>query len=153
MPRNKTLARVRKTKAQGKALASEAGELVREEMHQIREGKRSTRRAIALALAKARRAGAEMPVVKKLRAVRRKALLEAAGGRKVARGRARTVRVGLKHEGKAGTTTIAVGRQVRVGAVRRGPKGRPLVKKAVRAKAIRRVAAKKIARTRRAQAR
>lgn len=150
MPRNKTLARVRKIKAQGKALATEAGDLVREEMHQIREAK-GPRRAIALALAKARRAGGEMPVAKKLRAVaRRKALLEAPRGRKVARGRSRVMKVGLKHEGKAGTTTIAVGRQVRTGTVRRAAKGRPLAKKAVRAKAIRRVAAKKIARRRRA---
>src|SRR5436305_6778273 len=60
MPEKKTIERARRDKAQGKSPSTQAGEFVREEMEHIRGGKhgaRSTRQAIAIGLAKARRAG------------------------------------------------------------------------------------------------
>lgn len=59
MPERETLKRSKKTKRQGKAPTTQAGEFVREEVHHIRAGKhgaRSTKQAIAIGLPKARRA-------------------------------------------------------------------------------------------------
>lgn len=60
MPEKQTLKRAREAKRRGKRPTGQAGEFVREEMHQIRAGKhgaRSTKQAIAIGLSKARRAG------------------------------------------------------------------------------------------------
>jgi len=64
MPEQKTLARARRDRRQGKAPSTQAGEFVREEMHHIREGKhgaRSAKQAIAIGLSKARRSGVDLP--------------------------------------------------------------------------------------------
>src|SRR2546426_3729397 len=64
MPERKTIERAQKTKRQGKAPSTQAGEFVREEFEHIREGKhgaRSTKQAIAIGLSKARRAGVKLP--------------------------------------------------------------------------------------------
>jgi hypothetical protein len=64
MPEKETLRRARRDKRQGKAPTTQAGEFVREEIHHVREGKhgaRSTEQAIAIGLAKARRAGVKLP--------------------------------------------------------------------------------------------
>lgn len=48
MPEKKTIERARKDKRKGKSPTTQAGEFVREELHQIREGKhgaRSTKQA------------------------------------------------------------------------------------------------------------
>ncbi len=68
MPDKTTLARVRRGKRAGKSASSQAGEFVHEEIEHIREGKhgaRSTGQAIAIGLAKARRAGVKLPPPKK----------------------------------------------------------------------------------------
>jgi hypothetical protein len=68
MPERKTLERARRDKREGKAPTTQAGEFVREEMDHIREGKhgaRSTKQAIAIGLAKARRAGVKLKPPKK----------------------------------------------------------------------------------------
>jgi hypothetical protein len=68
MPRKKTLARARQAAHEGKAPSTQAGEFVREEIEEIREGKhgaRSTKQAIAIGLSKARRAGVKLPPPKK----------------------------------------------------------------------------------------
>ena len=60
MPEKETLERAAEYKREGKAPSTQAGEFVREEIHHIREGKHgaaSTKQAIAIGLAKARRAG------------------------------------------------------------------------------------------------
>jgi hypothetical protein len=54
----------KRTKEQGKAPSTQAGQLMREELDHIREGKhgaRSTKQAIAIGLSKARRAGVKLP--------------------------------------------------------------------------------------------
>src|SRR5207237_10835943 len=63
MPEKETLERAKEDKREGKARSTEAGEIVREEMEHVREGKhgaRSTKQAIAIGLSKARRAGVKL---------------------------------------------------------------------------------------------
>ena len=60
MPEKRTLDRARQDLRQGKSPTTAAGEFVREDIEHVREGKhgaRSTKQAIAIGLAKARRAG------------------------------------------------------------------------------------------------
>jgi len=64
MPEKATLERARKAKRNGRAPSTQAGAFVREEIHHVREGKHgaaSTKQAIAIGLAKARRAGVKLP--------------------------------------------------------------------------------------------
>src|SRR5687767_16012941 len=63
MPGKKTVERAKEDLSEGKRPSTAAGEFIREEMHHIREGKhgaRSTKQAIAIGLAKARRAGVDL---------------------------------------------------------------------------------------------
>ena len=63
MPEKRTRDRARKAKREGKSPSRQAGEFVKEEIHHIREGKhgaRSASQAIAIGLAKARRAGVNL---------------------------------------------------------------------------------------------
>ncbi len=64
MPAKKTIEKARQDAREGKAPTTQAGEFVREEIEDIREGKhgaRSTKQAIAIGLSKARRAGVKLP--------------------------------------------------------------------------------------------
>src|SRR5437870_7459105 len=68
MPEQETLERARRDKEEGKAPSTQAGEFIREEIGEIREGKhgaRSAKQAIAIGLSKARRAGVKLPPPKK----------------------------------------------------------------------------------------
>src|SRR5262245_42632392 len=68
MPEKRTMERARRDKREGKAPSTQAGEFVRETIEHIRQGKhgaRSTKQAIAIGLAKARRAGVKLPPPKK----------------------------------------------------------------------------------------
>jgi len=68
MPEKKTIERARRKAAEGKAPATQAGEFVREEMEHLRKGKhgaKSRKQAIAIGLAKARRAGVPLPPPRK----------------------------------------------------------------------------------------
>jgi hypothetical protein len=63
MPDRKTIERARKDKQEGKSPSVQAGEFVREEMHEVKEGKRavkSRKQAVAIGLSKARRAGVDL---------------------------------------------------------------------------------------------
>lgn len=63
MPEQRTVKAARKAEREGKAPSTQAGEFVHEEIKHIREGKhgaRSARQAIAIGLAKARRAGVDL---------------------------------------------------------------------------------------------
>lgn len=67
MPETKAIERARKDQKEGKASTTQAGEFVREEMHQAQEGKgnaRSSKQAIAIGLSKARQAGVKIPAKK-----------------------------------------------------------------------------------------
>ena len=64
MPEKKTLDKAKKALREGKSPKTAAGEFVREEIEHVREGKhgaRSPEQAIAIGLAKARRAGIPLP--------------------------------------------------------------------------------------------
>src|SRR5256885_2325905 len=64
MPEKRTIERARKAKRAGKAPTTQAGEFIREEIHEIRSGKhgaRSPEQAIAIGLSEARRAGVDLP--------------------------------------------------------------------------------------------
>ena len=97
MPEKETLKRAQKDKREGKALTTQAGEFIREEIHHVREGKhgaRSTKQAIAIGLSKARRAGVRLPPPEDApKSVRRRAAGDLrrakSGGRKTSRRRAR----------------------------------------------------------------
>jgi hypothetical protein len=161
MPEKETLRRAAKDKRQGKSASTQAGEFVREEIHHVREGKhgaRSTKQAIAIGLAKARRAGVKLPAEKKGEApaaTRRKEQKDVAAGHKpkksVSGTRSRATREALKHEGHSAASHTALSRQARKAAKQRTARDRSAAaKKAARTKgpAKRSAAAKKAARTR-----
>ena len=161
MPEKETMRRAAKDKRQGKSPSTQAGEYVREEIHHVREGKhgaRSTKQAIAIGLAKARRQGVKLAVPKKgeaSAATRRKAAKDVAAGRhpkkSVSRQRSRATHEALEHEGHSAASHTALSKQAKTAAKRRTARDRSAAaKKAARTKgpAKRSAAAKKAARTR-----
>src|SRR5262249_50815765 len=75
MPEKQTIERARRDKREGKSPSTQAGEFVREEMENIREGKHgatSSKQAIAIGLSKARRAGVKLGAPKRAKASTRK---------------------------------------------------------------------------------
>jgi hypothetical protein len=160
MPEKKTLKRAAKDKRQGKAPSTQAGEFVREEVHHIREGKhgaRSTKQAIAIGLAKARRAGVDLPAPdgKASARTKRNAAYAARAGkhprRRVSPKRSRAMLKALRREGHAAVSKRALSRQAHSSAVKRGPADRSAAaKKAVRTKGHAKLAAaaRKAAKTR-----
>jgi len=74
MPEKKTIERARQKLRAGKSPSSAAGEFVREEIERSRTGEggaRTTKQAIAIGLAKARRAGVPLPPQKESPSERR----------------------------------------------------------------------------------
>ncbi|AZO04790.1 MULTISPECIES: DUF6496 domain-containing protein [unclassified Mesorhizobium] len=68
MPDKKTIEKARKDKREGKSASTQAGEFVHAEIDKVRQGKhgaRSTKQAIAIGLSEARRAGVDLPPLKK----------------------------------------------------------------------------------------
>lgn len=63
MPERGPIERAKRDKKAGKSASTQAGELVREEMHKLKEGEGagSPKQAIAIGLSKARRAGVDLP--------------------------------------------------------------------------------------------
>ena len=103
MPEKETLERARKDKREGKAPSTQAGEFVREEIEHIREGKhgaRSTKQAIAIGLAKARRAGVQLPpsetASQETKEQAKRDLRKAKSGKKASTKRSRATRKALK---------------------------------------------------------
>ena len=164
MPDKKTLEAVRKDKAAGKSPSTQAGELVREEMDHIREGKhgaRSAKQAIAIGLSKARRAGVKLgePRTGSPRTKKQAARDTAKAKRKkprsktkpVSKTRSRATTRALKKEGSAAASPRALSRHARSAAKKRTAADRSAsAKKGARTKgaAARSRAAKKAARTR-----
>ena len=163
MPEKRTLQRARRDKAQGKAPSTQAGEFIREEMEQIREGKhgaRSARQAIAIGLSKARRAGVDLPppekgtVSEKTRRSAARAYARGHGAaprRKSTAKRSRATFQALKREGRSAASRQALARQAHSAARRRTRAQRlASARMAARTKgpALRSAAARKAARTR-----
>lgn len=142
MPEKETKERAQKLKREGKAPSTQAGEFVREEIEHIREGKhgaRSTKQAIAIGLAKARRAGVKLPVKKGTsKETQEQAARDIQKGKSKAKKSAKRSRAtlqALKREGHSAASKKALSRQARAAAKKRS-------------KAARSRAAKKAARTR-----
>lgn len=161
MPEKRTVARAHSAKREGKAVSTQAGEFVREEMHHIRVGKhgaRSTKQAIAIGLSKARRAGVALPAPEKgtvSEQTRRGANRDFAAGQKghseVSARRSRSSANALKREGKAAASSTALARQAQSAARARTPNERSAAaRKAVQTKGARgrSAAVRKAARTR-----
>ena len=142
MPEKETKERAQKLKREGKAPSTQAGEFVREEIEHIREGKhgaRSTKQAIAIGLAKARREGVKLPAKKGTsKKTQEQAQRDIEKGQKKTRKsakRSRAAQKALKREGRSAASKEALSRQARAAAKKRS-------------KASRSRAAKKAARTR-----
>jgi hypothetical protein len=129
MPEKQTVERASDAKRKGKSASTQAGEFVREEMHHIREGKhgaRSTKQAIAIGLAKARRAGVKLPPPEKgtvSETTRRNAKRAYQAGQrrkpKTSRRRSRASELALKREPRNAALSKALSRQARSAARRR----------------------------------
>jgi hypothetical protein len=163
MPTKRTTQRARKGERAGKSPSTQAGEFVREEIHNVRRGKhgaRSAKQVIAIGLSKARRAGVDLPPPEKgsaseetrERAKRDQARGERRGGsRKKSAKRSRAATQALKREGRAAASTQALSRHAKSAARERSAAERSAsAKKAARTKgaAGRSAAARKAARTR-----
>jgi len=127
MPERATVKRARADKRAGKAASTQAGEFVREEIHHVREGKhgaRSAKQAIAIGLAKARRAGVKLPrpprSAKASTKQSAKSATRAAGRRRrPSPRRSRAVTRALKRESRSAASRKALARQARSAARRR----------------------------------
>jgi Family of unknown function (DUF6496) len=130
MPEKRTVERARQAKREGKAPTTQAGELVREEIEHIREGKhgaRSTKQAIAIGLSKARRAGVKLKPPRKGQASARTRKSAAREYRAAQRGprrkpsakRSRASTRALKREPRRAASKRALSRQARSAARRR----------------------------------
>ena len=129
MPEKETLERARKDKREGKAPSTQAGEFVREEIEHIREGKhgaRSTKQAIAIGLAKARRAGVELPPSEssseETKEQAKRDLQKA--GKKPSAKRSRATRKALKKEGRSAASKEALSSHARKAAKKRSAASR-----------------------------
>ena len=127
MPEKETLERARKDKREGKSPSTQAGEFVHEEIEHIREGKhgaRSAKQAIAIGLAKARRAGVKLPPTKTASKKTRKQAARdikkgKSGKRKVSAKRSRASSARLKKEGRSAASKTALSRQAHKAAAKR----------------------------------
>jgi hypothetical protein len=134
MPHKATITKAKRDLRKGKRPTTAAGEFVREEIHHVREGKhgaRSTKQAIAIGLAKARRAGIPLSTPKKgkaSRATRASARKALAAGRKrphtPSRSRSRAAQKALRHEPRRAASHRALSRHAHQVAKQRGPKAR-----------------------------
>jgi hypothetical protein len=121
MPDRQTLARAQTDRRQGKAPSTQAGEFVKEEMDQLREGvhgARSTKQAIAIGLSKARRAGVDLPPPKsasnsaqtRKRATRDLAKAHETGTKTTSSTRSRATLNALKRKGTEAASPAALAR-------------------------------------------
>jgi Family of unknown function (DUF6496) len=162
MPKKETIRKARADKRAGKSPSTQAGEFVKQEIDEIRQGKhgaRSTKQAIAIGLSEARRAGVDLPPPRKRTTsarTRRKAKYDSdvGQGRRTPRRRprvSRAVKKVLKREPTRAASKRALSRQATGAARRRSAASRSAAaRKAARTKGAkaRSVAAKKAARTR-----
>jgi hypothetical protein len=130
MPQKRTVEKAREAKRAGKAPTTQAGEFVREEIHNIRRGEhgaRSPEQAIAIGLSKARRAGVDLPPPKKgeVKERTRKSAeyaYEAGQGKRKTRRQPRVSRAvsqTLKHEPRSTVSRAALSEHAKRAAARR----------------------------------
>ena len=125
MPEKKTLKEARQAKRQGKSPSTQAGAFVHEEIEHVREGKhgaRSAKQAIAIGLAKARRAGVKLPPPPASASERTKRSAKSASAHRHSRpspARSRAARAALKDDPTNTVSTSALSRQAKTAARRR----------------------------------
>ena len=125
MPEKKTLKEARQAKRQGKSPTTQAGAFVHEEIEHVREGKhgaRSAKQAIAIGLAKARRAGVKLPPPPASASERTKRSAKSASAHRHSRpspARSRAARAALKDDPTNTVSTSALSRQAKTAARRR----------------------------------
>ncbi|HEX4229337.1 MAG TPA: transcription elongation factor [Bryobacteraceae bacterium] len=135
MPKKKTIERAKRDRAEGKAPTTQAGEFVREEIEDIRQGKhgaRSPEQAIAIGLSKARRAGVPLPPPKKgttSEATRKRAERDLEKGRsgkqtKPSAKRSRARLEVLQRESRAVASKPALAKHAKKAAARRRARGK-----------------------------
>jgi len=136
MPEKATIKKARKDLREGKRPTTAAGEFVREEIEHVRRGKhgaRSARQAIAIGLAKARRAGVPLPPPQAgqvTEQTRESAQRDYEVGQKRRRPRAPSARrsratmQALEREPKSTTSRSALSRQAKTAASRRRSAGK-----------------------------
>jgi hypothetical protein len=133
MPDKKTIERARRDARAGKSPSTQAGEFVRAEIEKVRQGKhgvRNTKQAIAIGLSEARRAGVKLrpPAKGKTSAKTRKSAASAyrkgQRGKPVSQKRSRARVKALKREPRSGVSHMALSRQARSVARRRGAASR-----------------------------
>lgn len=146
MPEKKTIEEARKAKRQGKSPSTQAGAFVHEEIEHIRDGEhgaRSAKQAIAIGLAKARRAGVKLPPPPKTASERTKRSAKSdsarAGSRaKPSAARSRAAKEKLKGEPRAAASHTALSRHAKSVARKRPAKARKAsARKAARTRARR----------------
>ena len=133
MPERQTVHKPKQKLRRGRAASTAAGELVREEMHHVREGKhgaRSTKQAIAIGLSKARRAGVPLKSPKRGTSARtrRSAARDYQTGRFQRTPQAPSPRRGRGHTSPSATARKAV-------RTKGSSSGRPAARKAARPRA------------------
>ena len=113
------------------SLAQSVAQFVKEEIEHIREGKhgaRSTKQAIAIGLAKARRAGVELPPSEgsseETKEQARRDLRKGKSGKKTSTKRSRASRKALKKEGRKAASKEALSSQARKAAKKRSAASR-----------------------------
>src|SRR6185436_8674982 len=131
MPKKQTIERAKKDKREGKAPSTQAGEFIKETMDEIREGKigaRSTKKAIAIGLSKARQAGVDLPPPKKGKTTER---TRKSAERAYKRGhgaaaktspsptRSRAIQSALKREGKSAASHASLSKHAHAAAMQR----------------------------------
>src|SRR3954451_9859649 len=112
MPEKRTLERARRKARAGKSASTVAGEFVREELEDIRQGKhgaRSAKQAIAIGLSKARRAG--VPLAGKGQHTEARGRASHTHGRYVAKRRTRASTQALPREPRRAASHRALSRQ------------------------------------------
>jgi hypothetical protein len=160
MPDKKTIERAKQDKREGKSPSTQAGEFVKEEIDEIRQGKhgaRSTKQAIAVGLSKARRAGVDLPPPRKGKKSTRKSAryaYEVGQGKRHPHKQpkvSRAVEKVMEHEPRSAASHRSLSRQARRAASGRSASSRSAAaRKAAKTKgpAGRKAAARKAARTR-----
>jgi hypothetical protein len=128
MPEKETLQRAREDAREGKAPSTQAGELIREEIHHVREGKhgvRNPKQAIAIGLSKARKAGVNVPSAPRGTASAKKERSRPRSkGQRPSAKRSRATQRALKKEGRSGASHRALASQTRSSSRRRSAASR-----------------------------
>ena len=125
MPEKETIERAREDAREGKSPSTQAGELVREEIHHVREGKHgvsSPKQAIAIGLSKARKAGVKLPPPPAGSASSSKKSstgAQSSSRQKPSRKRSQASLKALKREGRSGASRKALSKQARSTAGKR----------------------------------